>query len=160
MAASHDAVAVKAWSRLGQWLTRAYTLQADANAIARLREPDRAHTLAWLSSHRSYLDAWVLPQVLERNGFSPTYAMGGINLDSWPFGTLAQRTGMVFIRRSVQDDPVYRLALRNCIGHLVRRRADFGWSIEGVARARESSARRDGRGGACTAPAPDCSSSE
>jgi glycerol-3-phosphate O-acyltransferase len=67
---------------------------------------------------------------------------------------------MVFIRRSVQDDPVYRLALRNCIGHLVRRRADFGWSIEGVARARESSARRDGRGGACTAPAPDCSSSE
>src|SRR5262249_44827721 len=82
-------------------------------------------------SHRSYLDAWVLPQVLERGGFSPPYGMGGINLDFWPFGTLARRTGMVFIRRNIQDDPVYRLALRHYIAHLVRQHADFAWAIEG-----------------------------
>src|SRR5262249_22279013 len=52
-------------------------------------------------------------------------------LDFWPFGDLAKRTGLIFIRRNVKDDPVYRMALRQYLGDLVRRRADFGWSIEG-----------------------------
>ena len=56
---------------------------------------------------------------------------GGANLNFWPFGDLAKRTGLIFIRRNVREDPVYRMALRQYLGHLVRRRADFGWSIEG-----------------------------
>lgn len=131
MSAEHHAVAVRAWSRFGRWLTRAYDLEVDEAGLARLLELDGAHTLVWLPSHRSYLDAWVLPQVLERSGFAPTYAMGGSNLDFWPFGPLARRTGMVFIRRDVRDDPVYRLALREYVAHLLDRRANLGWSIEG-----------------------------
>jgi glycerol-3-phosphate O-acyltransferase len=131
MAARHAAAPMRAWSRVGRWLMKAYELQIDERAFARLRELDRDHTLVWLPSHRSYLDTWALPQALDRFGFPHYYVMGGANLDFWPFGDLARRTGLVFIRRSVRDDPVYRFALREYLRHLVRRGSDFGWSIEG-----------------------------
>jgi glycerol-3-phosphate O-acyltransferase len=131
MAASHDPRAQAAWNALGQWLLRGFEVVADEEALARLRELDRAHSLVWLPSHRSYLDAWALPLAAEGRRFSAMYTLGGINLDFWPFGTLARRTGLVFIRRSVREDPVYRLALRQYLAALVRDRANLGWSIEG-----------------------------
>jgi glycerol-3-phosphate O-acyltransferase len=131
MAARHARAPVWAWRRLGRALLRNYELHVDETSLRRLRELDRAHTLVWLPSHRSYLDTWTLPAALDAFGFPPYYVMGGINLDFWPFGDLARRTGMVFIRRSVRDDPVYRFALRQYLAHLVARHADLGWSIEG-----------------------------
>ena len=44
---------------------------------------------------------------------------------------MARRTGIVHIRRSTSDAPVYRLALRAYIGQLVANRANLVWSIEG-----------------------------
>jgi glycerol-3-phosphate O-acyltransferase len=131
MAARHAAAPMRAWSRLGRRLMSPYELHVDEESLGRLRELDADHTLVWLPSHRSYLDTWALPHALDRLGFPRYYVMGGANLDFWPFGDLARRTGMVFIRRDVRDDPVYRFALREYLGHLVRQRADFGWSIEG-----------------------------
>jgi glycerol-3-phosphate O-acyltransferase len=131
MAAAHGPAAMFAWRRLGRWLLRGYDLTVDREAIAELRRLDEDHTLVWLPSHRSYLDTWALPAVLDQHDFPPYFVMGGANLDFWPFGDLARRTGLVFIRRTVRDDPVYRLALRQYLAHLVRTKADFGWSIEG-----------------------------
>lgn len=131
MAARHAAAPMWAWRRLGRRLLRNYELRVDDRSLTRLRALDRAHTLVWLPSHRSYLDTWALPAALDDADFPPYYVMGGINLDFWPFGDLARRTGLVFIRRSVREDPVYRFALRQYLAHLVNRHADFGWSIEG-----------------------------
>lgn len=131
MGAGHAPVPMWLWRRLGRRLLRNYELRVDEQALGRLRRLDRTHTLVWLPSHRSYLDTWTAPAALDAFGFPPYYVMGGINLDFWPFGDLARRTGLVFIRRSVRDDPVYRFALRQYLAHLVAEGADFGWSIEG-----------------------------
>lgn len=131
MSASHSPTALKAWTRVGDWLLRAYDIQVDDAAIQRMVELDRDHTLVWLPSHRSYLDAWSGPNALAQNGLTTTYGLGGENLNFFPFGTLAKRTGMIFIRRSTGDDPVYRLTLRSYIAHLVEQKANFGWAIEG-----------------------------
>jgi glycerol-3-phosphate O-acyltransferase len=131
MAARHARLPTWIWRRVGRSLLRNYELRIDEQSLRRLRELDRTHTLVWLPSHRSYLDTWTAPAALDAAGFPPYYVMGGINLDFWPFGDLARRTGLVFIRRGVRDDPVYRFALRSYLAHLVSRRADFGWSIEG-----------------------------
>jgi glycerol-3-phosphate O-acyltransferase len=131
MEARHAAAPQWAWRRLGRSLLRNYELHVDERALKQLRELDRTHTLVWLPSHRSYLDTWAVPAALDACGFPPYYVMGGINLDFWPFGDLARRTGLVFIRRSVRDDPVYRFALRQYLAYLVSQHADFGWSIEG-----------------------------
>ncbi|HEY5857638.1 MAG TPA: lysophospholipid acyltransferase [Aldersonia sp.] len=131
MSAMLDPAAHAAWRRLGHSLLRAYDIVADEAALARLRELDREHSLVWLASHRSYLDTWAAPGVLESSGLSFGYAFGGANLNFFPFGQVARRTGMIFVRRSTKDDPVYRLALRSYVGELVRNRENLGWAIEG-----------------------------
>ena len=112
-------------------MMRAYEPRVDTTALAELRRLDEDHTLVWMPSHRSYLDMWALPAALDDAGFPPYFVLGGINLDFWPFGDIAKRTGLVFIRRKIRDDPVYRFALRQYLAHLVANHSDFGWSIEG-----------------------------
>jgi glycerol-3-phosphate O-acyltransferase len=131
MRARHSAAPIWVWRRLGRRLLRNYELRVDEPSLRRLRELDRTNTLVWLPSHRSYLDTWALPAALDAFGFPPYYVLGGINLDFWPFGDIARRTGLVFIRRDARDDLVYRFALRRYLSELVDAHADFGWSIEG-----------------------------
>lgn len=131
MAATHSEHAGELWSRFGRWIMRAYDVVVDEEALRRLRTLDRRHSLILLPAHRSYLDTWVAPGTLAANGISPQFALGGANLNFFPFGTIASRTGLVFIRRSTRELPVYRFALRSYIGQLIRNRANIGWSIEG-----------------------------
>ncbi|MDN5767900.1 MAG: lysophospholipid acyltransferase [Humibacillus sp.] len=121
-----------AWMRLGRWFMRAYDdVVVDEAAFARLRELDRSHSLVWLPSHRSYLDLFILPIVLASHGISPAFGMGGANLDFFPFGTMARRTGTIFIRRTASDDAIYRFALRWYVTQLTRNGGNIAWSIEG-----------------------------
>jgi len=73
----------------------------------------------------------ILPNVLAAHGFSPTFTVGGNNLDLAGIGRLANSTGVIFIRRATAGLPVYRLALRASIEKLVRERRNLAWSIEG-----------------------------
>jgi glycerol-3-phosphate O-acyltransferase len=84
-----------------------------------------------LPSHRSYLDPFIGSEIFHRHGIGMPFEVGGANLDFFPFGTLAKRTGMIFIPRRMADAPVYRVALRGYIGHLARQAANLTWSIEG-----------------------------
>jgi len=131
MSATHEDRSTSAWRGFGRWILRAYDVYVDEDEFARVRQLDRKHTLLFLFSHRSYLDAWVLPEAMASHQIGPAFGFGGANLNFFPFGTLASRTGMVFIRRSTADLPVYRFALRSYIAQLVRNRSDLGWSIEG-----------------------------
>lgn len=131
MAATHNETAGDAWQKFGKWILRAYDVIVDEDSAAKLRDLDRKHSLIFLPSHRSYLDAWVLPHAAGTRGLGPSFGFGGGNLNFFPFGTVASRTGMIFIRRDTTDAPVYRQALRSYIGELVRNRSNLGWMIEG-----------------------------
>jgi glycerol-3-phosphate O-acyltransferase len=131
MVASHSRAAIDAWEQFGRWLTRAYTVEVDEAAVERLRELSTRTALAFLPSHRSYLDPLVLRSALHRHGFAPNHVLGGLNVGFWPIGPWARRSGVVFIRRNVRDEPVYRLVLREYIGYLVRKRFNLEWYIEG-----------------------------
>jgi len=131
MLASHGERATRSWNRFGAWMLRAHDVLVDEEELARLRVLDRGHSLALVFSHRSYLDGWVLPLALATRRFSPTFTFGGANLDLPLLGRLASKTGIIFIRRATQEAPVYRLALRGYIAHLVRQTANLAWSIEG-----------------------------
>lgn len=131
MAADHDERTSQGWARLGDWFLRAYDVLVDEDQMQRLRRVDRQHSLALAFSHRSYLDGMVIPNVLMARRFSPTYTFGGANLNLPVIGTVAKRTGMIFIRRSTQEIPVYRLALRSYIRQMVTNRRNLAWSIEG-----------------------------
>jgi glycerol-3-phosphate O-acyltransferase len=103
----------------------------DAEDARRLRRLDRAYSLLFLFSHRSYLDGAAVPLALRRHGIDPAFTLGGINLNFFPVGQVARRSGIVYIRRSTKDLPVYKLALRAYVGQLIRNRKNLSWSIEG-----------------------------
>ncbi|HEV3056245.1 MAG TPA: 1-acyl-sn-glycerol-3-phosphate acyltransferase, partial [Solirubrobacteraceae bacterium] len=131
MAASHSRLAIDAWGEFGRWLSRAYKVEVEEHEIERIRELSEQYPLAFLPSHRSYLDPLVLRTALHRQGFAPNHVLGGLNVSFWPIGPWARRSGVVFIRRSVRGEPVYKLVLREYIGYLVRKRFNLEWYIEG-----------------------------
>ena len=106
-------------------------IQVDPAQIAALQDLSRRHPVALLPSHRSYIDPVVLASVLQRAGLPPTYKLGGINVAFWPMGPMGRRAGLIFIRRSFRDDPVYKLALREYVGWLAEHRQNLEWYIEG-----------------------------
>ncbi|HTX93841.1 MAG TPA: lysophospholipid acyltransferase [Mycobacterium sp.] len=131
MAPTLDERAVRAWRSFSCWLMRAYDVLVDEDQIASLRRLDRKATLAFAFSHRSYLDGLLLPEVIQANRLSPALTFGGANLNFFPMGAWAKRTGTIFIRRQTRDIPVYRFVLRAYAAQLVRNHANLTWSIEG-----------------------------
>jgi len=131
MAATHDRRPTNAWRAFGRWFLRAYDVYVDDDQVQRLRELDRRSSLAFAFAHRSYLDGFAVPEVVAAKRLTPVYTLGGSNLNLFPFGQWASRSGVVFIRRNIRELPVYRLTLRSYIAELVRSRANLAWSIEG-----------------------------
>jgi glycerol-3-phosphate O-acyltransferase len=131
MAATHNQRIIDLWTRLGRWMLRGYDLLIDEEGLASLRALDDQHSLVFLMSHRSYLDEWVVPPALMSFGIRAPFGVAGANLNFFPLGTVARRTGIVHIRRATSEVPVYRFALRTFIGHLVSSGANLIWSIEG-----------------------------
>lgn len=131
MMARQTRLGVDVFARLERWLLRSYRLEFDPSELDRVRELNRRHSLVFLPSHRSYLDPMVLGLILREHGFPPNHVLGGINLDFWPVGPLARRAGVVFIRRSFRDDEVYKFALRQYLGYLVRNGFNLEWYLEG-----------------------------
>jgi len=72
-----------------------------------------------------------LRSVLADQGWAPNRVLGGNNLSFWPLGTIARRSGIVFIRRSFRDAPVYEAMLREYLTYLLSRRFNIEWYIEG-----------------------------
>ena len=131
MSATHSARVDKVWDGFGRWLNRAHDVEVDEEQARRVRALSRKNSLLFLMSHRSYLDGFTLPVELVAHGIDAPFTMGGANLNFFPVGAIASRTGIVFIRRSTSDLPVYRLALRFYIGRLIRNHHNLCWSIEG-----------------------------
>ena len=131
IAASLDERAVQAWRGFSRWLMRAYDVLVDEDQIAQLRSLDRKATLAFAFSHRSYLDGMLLPEEIAANRLSSAFTFGGANLNFFPMGGLAKRTGTIFIRRQTKDIPVYRFVLRAYTAQLVQNHTNLTWSIEG-----------------------------
>jgi glycerol-3-phosphate O-acyltransferase len=47
-------------------------------------------------------------------------------------GTILRRAGVIFIRRSAGDNPLYRYVLREYVGYILEKRFNLSWSIEGT----------------------------
>jgi glycerol-3-phosphate O-acyltransferase len=110
---------------------RAWTVAADVDTLDRLRELNKTHALVFLPSHRTYMDPFVLARVLRDYDFPPNHVLGGNNMAFWPIGAIGRRAGKVFIRRKFGDDSVYRYAMRSYLSHLVEKRFNLEWYIEG-----------------------------
>ncbi|MGW0248096.1 glycerol-3-phosphate 1-O-acyltransferase [Nocardia goodfellowii] len=108
-----------------------WKVETDESGLNTLKTLNRRYPLVFLPSHRSYVDAFVLGDVLARNDFPPNHVIGGANLSFWPMGPIARRTGTVFIRRSFGDDEVYKAVVEEYFAYLLTKRFNLEWYFEG-----------------------------
>ena len=87
------------------------TIDYDRDEADRVARAARHHAAVLLPTHRSNLDAGVMPTAWHELGLPPTHTLAGINMAFWPLGPIMRRSGSIFIRRDIKDDPVYRFVL-------------------------------------------------
>ncbi len=104
----------------------------DREAMEELRQVVRNYPSMLLWTHKTYLDGMVVPKVLFDNDFPMPHMFGGANLNFPGFGHLVHRSGGIFIKRSFQDNELYKLTLRQYIGYLMEKRFPLNWAFEGT----------------------------
>jgi len=115
-------------------LYRGYNKNIDvkSNEIKAIAKMARQHPIAFVMTHKTYLDMFVLGIVLMQHGVPLPHIFAGINLDLPVVSQLARQNGVIFIRRSFKDDLIYKVCLRHFIGSLLNDGAHFMWAIEGT----------------------------
>lgn len=103
--------------------------QAD---VERMRQLVREYPSMLLWTHKTYLDGMVVPKLLYDNDFPMPHMFGGANLNFPGLGFLLHRAGAIFIRRSFQDNELYKATLRHYIGYLMEKRFPMNWAFEGT----------------------------
>ena len=115
-------------------LSRAYSEKIDINpkGIKKLMTLMRKHSVAFIMTHKTYLDTLVLISTLARYGMPVPYSFGGKNLAFPGLKQLGKNAGLIFIRRSFKDNPVYKVALRHYIATIIDKGDHLTWNIEGT----------------------------
>ncbi|WP_421844990.1 glycerol-3-phosphate 1-O-acyltransferase [Mycobacterium sp.] len=134
LATGWSQVSVDLISVLGRLISRGFDPEYDYDEyeVAAMRAELEAHPAVLLFSHRSYIDGAVVPVAMQENRLPPVHMFGGINLSFGVMGPLMRRSGMIFIRRNIGDDPLYRYVLKEYVGYVVEKRFNLSWSIEGT----------------------------
>lgn len=115
-------------------VSRAYEdkIDVDRNGIKKLMKIIRRHPVAFIMTHKTYLDTMVLVTTLARYGMPVPYMFAGDNMAIFGAEQLGKQSGLIFIRRKFSEDSVYKAALRHFIAQLINQGAHFTWNIEGT----------------------------
>ncbi len=108
------------------------TIDVNPDEINQLAKLMRKHPIAFVMTHKSYVDLLVLALVLARHGLPIPYMFAGINLDLFGVGKFARQSGVIYIRRSFKDNPIYKATLRHFIASFLKKQAHFMWALEGT----------------------------
>lgn len=107
-------------------------IDVDSAELALVKEKLKKQPVVFLISHKSMLDTAALSLVLYDNNQPLPLTFGGINLNTPGVGQLARRAGIIFLRRSFQDNPVYKSTFRRYIEYLIEKRFSLLWALEGT----------------------------
>jgi glycerol-3-phosphate O-acyltransferase len=107
-------------------------IDVDAQQLEHVAGLLRTRPVVFLTSHKSMLDTIALSIVLFDANLPLPLTFGGINLNTPGLGALARRAGIIFLRRSFQDNEVYKATFRRYIDYLIDKRFSLLWALEGT----------------------------
>ena len=107
-------------------------IDVDDAQLERVKETLADRPVVFLISHKSMLDTAALSLVLFDADLPLPLTFGGINLDKPGLGALARRAGIIFLRRSFQDNEIYKATFRRYIDYLIEKRFSLLWALEGT----------------------------
>lgn len=134
LATGWSRVSVDLVSVLARALSRGFDPEIDYDEyqVAAMRTALETHPAVLLFSHRSYIDGAVIPVAMQENRLPPVHVFAGINLSFGVMGPLLRRSGVIFIRRNIGGNALYKYVLREFVGYIVEKRFNLSWSIEGT----------------------------
>jgi glycerol-3-phosphate O-acyltransferase len=91
----------------------------------------KQHPVVLVPCHRSHFDYVILSYLFHLNYMSPPHIAAGINLSFWPLGPLFRGAGAYFIRRSFDDNELYKAVFRSYLKFLIREGYTQEFFIEG-----------------------------
>ncbi|MGB7302608.1 MAG: 1-acyl-sn-glycerol-3-phosphate acyltransferase [Burkholderiaceae bacterium] len=103
-----------------------------AEQLAQVATMMHDRPVIFLISHKSMLDTCAFSLVLFDANLPIPLTFGGINLSTPGVGALARRAGIIFLRRSFQDNAIYKTVFRRYIDHLIEKRFSLLWALEGT----------------------------
>ncbi len=107
-------------------------IDVDEAQLEQVRQTLGSRPVVFLISHKSMLDTMALSLVLFDANLPLPLTFGGINLDKPGLGALARRAGIIFLRRSFQDNEIYKATFRRYIDYLIEKRFSLLWALEGT----------------------------
>ena len=108
------------------------TIDADEAQVERVAATLATRPVIYLISHKSMLDTMALSLVLYDANLPLPLTFGGINLNTPGLGAFARRSGIIFLRRSFQDNEIYKATFRRYIDYLIEKRFSLLWALEGT----------------------------
>ncbi|MFT4766971.1 MAG: glycerol-3-phosphate O-acyltransferase [Glaciecola sp.] len=122
-------------AQLNHWVMRlGYDADVviDQEGLERVRQWSREYPTALLWTHKTHVDGFAVNAMCADNDFPAPHILGGVNMAFAGLGFVAKRAGAIFIRRSFQDDLLYKAVLRQYIGYLMEKRFPLSWAFEGT----------------------------
>jgi glycerol-3-phosphate O-acyltransferase len=107
-------------------------ISIDKSQLEKIAESVSTRPVVFLISHKSMLDTVALSLVLFDRNLPIPLTFGGINLRTPGIGALARRSGVIFLRRSFQDNAIYKSTFRRYIDYLIDKRFSLLWALEGT----------------------------
>ncbi|MEU2436708.1 1-acyl-sn-glycerol-3-phosphate acyltransferase [Streptomyces rubradiris] len=114
------------WVVIGRW--QVHSTEPERQAVRRLAA---SGTVVFLPSHRSHADPLFLAQVVRQCGLPRPTWFAGDNLRLPLLTAPARRAAVVFLRRTLSGDEVYRTALRLYLAYLFEQGHPLEWYQEG-----------------------------
>jgi glycerol-3-phosphate O-acyltransferase len=99
--------------------------------IEKVIECVKQHPVVLVPCHRSHFDYLILSYIFHMNYLSPPHIAAGDNLSFWPLGPLFRGAGAFFIRRSFEDNELYKMVFRTYLAFLIREGYTQEFFIEG-----------------------------
>ncbi|MBI3768982.1 MAG: 1-acyl-sn-glycerol-3-phosphate acyltransferase [Deltaproteobacteria bacterium] len=103
----------------------------EIRGLERVVECVKQHPIVLVPCHRSHFDYLILTYIFHENFLSPPHIAAGINMAFWPMGPFFRGAGAYFIRRTFDDNPLYKTVFRKYLEYLIREGYTQEFFIEG-----------------------------
>jgi len=120
-----------ALSRMGVRSNHDAKVDVRPEQLDRLRQLVSERAVTFQITHKSMLDTVAFSLVMFEADIPIPLTFGGINLKTFGVGALARRAGVIFLRRSFQNNDVYKAVFRRYIDDLIEKRFSLLWALEG-----------------------------
>ena len=131
IAADFSPVTVRLLNPLLNLVWRRLYDDVEIAGLDRLRERALDHQLVYLPCHRSHMDYLLMSWALYRHGLMLPHVAAGDNLDMPIIGPILKRGGAIFMRRSFQNDTLYRALYQQYLALMSRHGHALEYFIEG-----------------------------